>query len=205
MELRGVFRPAAAAVLVFLRSAPNRSAAVSTVSGPRLYARVRCTYDSYRPGRRTQDHLLVTANVEIRKLHRDDEPRWRELWNAYLRFYRHHLPEEITAATFQRLADPAGDIHGLVAESGGTLVGFVNYLYHASSGPNHPCVTWRIFSWIRIPAGAGAGRALIFAVYAAADAGGAQGVYWMTQEFNADGRALYDTLARRTSFIKYER
>jgi hypothetical protein len=25
------------------------------------------------------------------------------------------------------------------------------------------------------------------------------------QEFNAAGRALYDTLARRTSFIRYER
>jgi len=27
----------------------------------------------------------------------------------------------------------------------------------------------------------------------------------MTQEFNAEGRAMYDTLARRTSFIRYER
>jgi len=33
----------------------------------------------------------------------------------------------------------------------------------------------------------------------------AASVYWMTQEFNAEGRALYDTLARRTSFIRYER
>jgi GNAT superfamily N-acetyltransferase len=53
--------------------------------------------------------------------------------------------------------------------------------------------------------GLGAGRALIEAVYHAADRAGAGGVYWMTQEFNADGRALYDTLARRTSFIRYER
>ena len=147
----------------------------------------------------------MTANVEIRKLRRDDEPRWRELWNAYLRFYRHHLPADITANTFQRLTDPAGDIHGLVAESGGSLVGFVNYLYHASSwSKSSVCYLEDLFVDPNYR-GAGAGRALIFAVYAAADAGGAQGVYWMTQEFNADGRALYDTLARRTSFIKYER
>ena len=40
---------------------------------------------------------------------------------------------------------------------------------------------------------------LIEAVYAAAEATGAFSAYWHTQEFNADGWALYDTLARRTS------
>ena len=48
-------------------------------------------------------------------------------------------------------------------------------------------------------------RRLVEAVYAAADAGGASTVYWHTQEFNAEARALYDTLARRTSFIVYQR
>jgi hypothetical protein len=42
-------------------------------------------------------------------------------------------------------------------------------------------------------------------VYSEADRVKAASVYWMTQEFNAEGRALYDTLARRTSFIRYER
>ena len=40
---------------------------------------------------------------------------------------------------------------------------------------------------------------LIEAVYAAAEATGAFSAYWHTREFNADGWALYDTLARRTS------
>ena len=39
----------------------------------------------------------------------------------------------------------------------------------------------------------------------AASSARADTVYWHTQEFNADGRALYDTLARRTSFIVYQR
>ena len=53
--------------------------------------------------------------------------------------------------------------------------------------------------------GHGVGRALIRAVYEAADRVQAASVYWLTQEFNSEGRALYDTLARRTSFIRYER
>ncbi|HEU0317849.1 MAG TPA: GNAT family N-acetyltransferase, partial [Solirubrobacteraceae bacterium] len=57
----------------------------------------------------------------------------------------------------------------------------------------------------RAARGGGAGRALIEAVYAAADARGADRVYWHTQEFNAPARSLYDTVGRRTSFIVYTR
>ena len=53
--------------------------------------------------------------------------------------------------------------------------------------------------------GKGIGRALIEAVYAAADAHGAATVYWMTQDFNATARQLYDRIATLTPFIKYQR
>ena len=53
--------------------------------------------------------------------------------------------------------------------------------------------------------GTGAGRALIEAVYAAADANGTPSVYWMTQDFNTAARLLYDRIASLTPFIKYQR
>jgi GNAT superfamily N-acetyltransferase len=53
--------------------------------------------------------------------------------------------------------------------------------------------------------GTGAGRALIEAVYAMADANGTPNVYWLTQEFNSKARALYDRIGRVTPFIKYVR
>ena len=64
--------------------------------------------------------------------------------------------------------------------------------------------------WVEDPAdpsvrGQGVGRALIEAVYAAADAAGCPSVYWMTQEFNAEARKLYDRIATLTPFIKYQR
>lgn len=147
----------------------------------------------------------MTSKIEIRKVAQQDEMSWRELWNAYLRFYRHRLPDDITALTFKRLIDPSSDMHGFVAESGGATVGFVHYLYHGSTWSKSPVCYLEDLFVTSIARGLGAGRALISAVYAAADSDGAQSVYWMTQEYNADGRALYDTLARRTSFIKYER
>lgn len=53
--------------------------------------------------------------------------------------------------------------------------------------------------------GSRAGRVLIEAVYGAADARGADQVYWLTEEANHTARALYDKAARQTPFIKYQR
>jgi GNAT superfamily N-acetyltransferase len=143
--------------------------------------------------------------IEIRPVASGDRPQWNVLWAGYLRFYRQHLSAEVSDATFARLIDRGAPLHGLVAARGGTLVGFVHYLFHPT--------TWSLRDNCYLedlyvdPAarGSGAGRALIHAVYAEADRAQAASVYWMTQEFNAEGRALYDTLARRTSFIRYER
>jgi len=142
---------------------------------------------------------------EIRALRPADRAQWDALWSGYLRFYRQHLPVEVTNATFARLVDESGQPHALVAEQGGRLVGFVHYLFHASTWSTADiCYLEDLFVDPQCRGG-GVGRALIHAVYAAADRAKAGSVYWMTQEFNADGRALYDTLARRTSFIRYER
>jgi GNAT superfamily N-acetyltransferase len=142
---------------------------------------------------------------EIRPLRLADRDQWQKLWAGYLRFYRQRLPEAVTAATFARLVDERQQPHGLVAVRDGELVGFVHYLFHRTTwAVQEVCYLEDLFV---DPAtrGQGLARALIHAVYAAADKAQAAAVYWMTQEFNADGRALYDTLARRTSFIRYER
>jgi len=142
---------------------------------------------------------------EIRNLRADDRGQWQPLWDGYLRFYRQHLPAAVTDGTFARLIEPGVQPHGLVAERQGTLVGFAHYLFHPSSWSLQPLCYLEDLYVDRQARGGGIGRALIHAVYAAADQAQACGVYWLTQEFNAAGRALYDTLARRTSFIRYER
>jgi len=142
---------------------------------------------------------------EIRPLKLSDREPWQKLWQGYLRFYRQRLPEAVTAATFARLVDEHQQPHALVAAHEGRLVGFTHYLFHRSTwAVQEICYLEDLF--VEPDArGQGIARALIHAVYAAADHAHAASVYWMTQEFNADGRALYDTLARRTSFIRYER
>ncbi len=53
--------------------------------------------------------------------------------------------------------------------------------------------------------GSGAGRALIEAVYARADAMGMERVYWLTHESNATARRLYDQIAVNDGFVEYRR
>jgi GNAT superfamily N-acetyltransferase len=147
---------------------------------------------------------VVSAPL-VRAPRAEDRPSWEALWQGYLRFYRARLDPGVTATTWARLLDPAEQPHGLVAEHEGRLVGLATWLFHRSSWSlTHCCYLEDLFVAPEAR-GQGAGRRLIEAVYAAADAAGASSVYWQTQEFNVDGRALYDTLARRTSFIIYRR
>jgi GNAT superfamily N-acetyltransferase len=142
---------------------------------------------------------------EIRPLKPSDRAQWEALWHGYLRFYRRRLPAAVTQATFERLVAPQQQPHALVAESDGRLLGLVHFLFHSSTWSlQQICYLEDLFVDPGVRGG-GIGRALIQAVYAAADRAQASEVYWMTQEFNAEGRALYDTLAHRTSFIRYER
>ena len=147
----------------------------------------------------TADRLVVRApRVE-------DRARWQPLWDGYLRFYRTRLDPAVTELTWTRLVDPGEQPHGFAAELPGGLVGFATYLFHRSTWSMTPVCYLEDLFVLPEARGQGVARRLIEAVFAAADETGASTVYWHTQEFNANGRALYDTLAHRTSFIVYQR
>jgi GNAT superfamily N-acetyltransferase len=134
-----------------------------------------------------------------------DHDAWWPLWKGYLHFYRTRLDDAVTRGTWERLIAPDVDIHGIVAEQDGLLLGLTHYLFHPNTWSLEPvCYLEDLFVDPQAR-GLGAGRKLIEAVYAAADARGASRTYWMTQEYNAEARALYDTLATRTSFVQYRR
>lgn len=96
-------------------------------------------------------------------------------------------------------------MHGLVAVAGDRVIGLAHLVLHATTwATSVTCYLEDLFV-DREVRGAGVGRALIAAVYAVADEHGASGVYWLTQEYNAPARSLYDTVAHRSSFVVYQR
>lgn len=145
------------------------------------------------------------AIISVRTLTRADEPHWRRLWSAYLRFYETELPEVVTATTFERLLSDVEPQWCLIAERDGKPVGLVHYIFHRHNWRvEDVCYLQDLYADPEVR-GIGLGRQLIEAVYAAADAAGTPSVYWMTQEFNSTARQLYDRIGELTPFIKYQR
>lgn len=154
----------------------------------------------------------MTAKVEIRPIALTDEPEWRRLWTSYLEFYESSVPEEVYRTTLDRIVGEhvVGEAsfyepRGLLALVDGKPVGLVHYFYHRHGWKIEPvCYLQDLYAAPEVR-GTGLGRALIEAVYARADADGCPSVYWMTQEFNATARKLYDRIATLTPFVKYSR
>lgn len=149
---------------------------------------------------------MARGRITVRPLRPDDRAGWLPLWDAYNAFYRHATTADEAEATFVRLCERTDGLFGLVAlDDAECLVGLVHGVLHASTWTQSPYCYLEDLFVADGGRGTGAGRALVEAVYAEADARGAARVYWHTQEFNAPARSLYDQLAHRTSFVVYRR
>lgn len=143
--------------------------------------------------------------VTLAPITRADHGEWLALWDGYLTFYEATLDAATSAATFDRLVDPASGICGVLARNDeGTAVGFVHWLTHPA--------TWTTTSYCYLEdlfvspsaRGGGVGRALIAHVTDWAAETGASKVYWLTAESNTTARALYDRVATNSGMVQYQ-
>ena len=148
----------------------------------------------------------MAKSFNIRPLELRDRDQWQYIWGEYLKFYETKLPIETYSETFSRLTGSNNTNQNcLVAHSGDTLYGLVHYIYHAHNWKTEDvCYLQDLFTLNEMRR-QGIAKALIKAVYEAADTNGTPSVYWMTQEFNQGARKLYDQVASLTPFIKYQR
>ncbi|EBA03556.1 putative Acetyltransferase [Rhodobacterales bacterium HTCC2150] len=142
----------------------------------------------------------------IRPLVADDRSQWESLWREYLAFYETELPHEVYDSTFSRmLSGKDSEFHCKLAVLDGRPVGLVHYLFHRHGWSiENTCYLQDLYADPSVR-GTGVGRALIEAVYKAADEHGATSTYWNTQHFNKTARVLYDRIAQLTPFLKYVR
>jgi GNAT superfamily N-acetyltransferase len=145
--------------------------------------------------------------TQVRPISPGDRERWLVLFKGYIEFYRASVPGAVLDLTWRRLLTGAeGDPVGFVAVDGRDApIGIAHVLFHRSTwSPTWYCYLEDLYV---DPAhrGTGAGRALIDAVYAEADRRRCTRTYWVTQEFNARARALYDRVAKKSEFVQYRR
>lgn len=143
-------------------------------------------------------------SVSIRKIRPEDETRWRELWDAYTRFYEREPDETITRHTWSRILDPACPVHAIVAQDiNGEMLGIANYVIHENtSTPTPICYLEDLFV---DPArrAAGVGKQLIDWLFAETKAQGWSRLYWQTKENNYRARGLYDKYGPHSGFVRY--
>lgn len=148
----------------------------------------------------------MSSSFSVRALREEDRPEWSEMWKDYLAFYKTSVPDEVYDVTFSRLlGDDPQDFSCFVAEQDGRLVGLTHYLFHRHAWKiENTCYLQDLYARPETR-GTGVGRAMIEAVYAAADDNGSPSVYWLTQDFNETARKLYDRIGKLTPFIRYQR
>ena len=143
---------------------------------------------------------------DVRPLEPGDHDAWLALFRDYIAFYQASVPDDVTELTWSRLMSASPEMRGLCAVGDdGSLVGIALLVFHPS--------TWSATSYCYLedlfvaPAvrGQGVGKALIEAVYAAADDRGATRTYWVTETGNAAARRLYDGVAMRAPYVQYRR
>jgi hypothetical protein len=84
----------------------------------------------------------MSGDLIIRPVAQRDYAQWLPLWDGYNAFYGRSgataLDPEVTRMTWARFYDAYEPVHGLVAESGGQLLGLVHYLFHRSTTTIQP-------------------------------------------------------------------
>jgi GNAT superfamily N-acetyltransferase len=142
-------------------------------------------------------------NPSIRPIEPRDEARWRELFDAYTRFYEREPDEPVTRHTWSRMLDPASSVFGIVAEHEGRVVGIANYLLHENTSTLTPvCYLQDLFVDPQARAN-GVGKRLIDWLVAQMKAQGWSRLYWATKENNYRARALYDRFTPHSGFLRY--
>ena len=68
--------------------------------------------------------------LHVRSAEPRDEKRWRELFDGYCKFYKREPNEKLNTFTWKRILDPKAQVHAIVAEADGKVIGIANYLIH---------------------------------------------------------------------------
>jgi GNAT superfamily N-acetyltransferase len=150
-----------------------------------------------------------SGDLIVRAVARQDYDQWLPLWDGYNAFYGRSgataLSPDITRMTWARFFDAYEPVHGLVAESGGQLLGLTHYLFHRSTTAIEPvCYLQDLFT-AETARGKGVGRALIEGVYRQAKLAGSPRVYWQTHQSNRTAMQLYDEVAEHSGFVVYRK
>jgi GNAT superfamily N-acetyltransferase len=143
-------------------------------------------------------------DLVIRAINAADRAAWEPLWAGYLAFYERAIGRNVTDFTWSRLTNDGGVFGLLAIAPDREAVGLVHFVFHPTTwSMGDSCYLEDLFVAPNAR-GQRIGRRLIAAVADAAKVKGANTVYWQTEEFNGAARRLYERVAKRSPFIRYQ-
>lgn len=141
--------------------------------------------------------VIVSPVVE------SDFVQWLPYWLSYQAFYQVQLSEQVTAHTWSQFLKADVPVHCAVARQGDRLLGFVHYVFHASTWADTDyCYLEDLFVSDQAR-GQHVGKQLIEYVQQQAQAQNCARLYWHTQETNHRAQRLYDWIAEKPGMIQY--
>lgn len=141
----------------------------------------------------------------MRQVQEADKSPWLELFHSYLKFYDAYPNEMDTDLLWDRLTNSDPQIHGLVAESNGVVVGIAHFHYQLSTWSDTFYCYLEDLYVAEGGRGNGIATALIAKVEELAIKQGCSELYWITKESNTTARKLYDKIANLSDFVRYEK
>lgn len=142
--------------------------------------------------------------ITIRPVNTEDRTAWLELYLGYLKFYESEPKETSTELVWSRLTSREPEIQGIVAELDGEVVGICHFHFQLTTWSN----TWHCFlEDLYVSEGSrskGIASALIAEVKKVAIQHKCLELFWITKESNTVARKLYDKVANKSEFIRYE-
>lgn len=143
-------------------------------------------------------------NLVIRKFEAKDREAWERLYHGYLEFYESQPIASSTELVWSRLTSDKPEIQGFAAELDGDLVGIVHFHYQLSTWTHtYHCYLEDLFV-AEGNRGKGIARALIAAVKSAALENKCSELFWITKQSNETAQKLYDKVATKSDFVRYE-
>jgi len=142
--------------------------------------------------------------ITIRPVNTEDRTAWLELYLGYLKFYESEPNETSTELVWSRLTSREPEIQGIVAELDGEVVGICHFHYQLSTWTHSfHCYLEDLYVSERSRS-KGIASALIAEVKKVAIEHKCSELFWITKESNTVARKLYDKVANKSDFIRYE-
>lgn len=142
--------------------------------------------------------------VSVRQVELGDKTSWLDLYFAYLKFYETEPDELATELAWQRLTALKPEIQGLVAEENGEIVGIAHFHFQLTTWSKTGHCYLEDLYVKEGSRGKGVATALISEVKRLAIRQECAELFWITKESNQTARKLYDKVATKSDFVRYE-